>query len=399
MIQLPFKCSASELTVHPKNWNTARASMKKDWYIFYRFYDPAYRDTSKYKHGKLVVLKGMKKIGLLSDRQEIAKRLIAQEKLKLQSGYNPITGRTVLEGAIKFEVEPFTPFIEALNLTAKRLTVSPSTKRDIRNTISLISRAANQLGYSEVPVTAIGRKHLKQLLLHVDLTNGESAHRYNRLRSYLMILYKEMIEMEVVEVNLLRDISKKKTIHRLRKLPSIETRQKIDTYLKEHQYRLWLFTHIFFHSGARLTEMMQIKMKDVDLNRQTFMVTIKKGTYYKETLKQIKDIALPFWQEAVLNAADEDYIFSKGLIPGKEAIQSFQITKRWNLHIKKKLGINDDFYSLKHLNLDEIATILDINAAASMASHTSTAVTLKHYAVNESQRSNERLKQLQNKFA
>lgn len=58
-----------------------------------------------------------------------------------------------------------------------------------------------------------------------------------------------------------------------------------------------------------------------------------------------------------------------------------------------------DFYNLKHLNLDETSSMLNIEAAAAMASHASTAVTAKHYAVNEYSRQMEKLEALGNSFA
>ncbi|MBK7882513.1 MAG: hypothetical protein IPJ81_00725 [Chitinophagaceae bacterium] len=56
-------------------------------------------------------------------------------------------------------------------------------------------------------------------------------------------------------------------------------------------------------------------------------------------------------------------------------------------------------YSLKHSNLDETSAILDINAAARMAGHTSTVITMKHYAIGEKERQNNLLKEVNNKFA
>lgn len=214
-----------------------------------------------------------------------------------------------------------------------------------------------------------------------------------------MMIYNELIELEATEINPLRDLAKKKGIQKLRKLPSEAERQSINEYLKVNHYRFWIFMNIFFHSGARLTEMMKVKRSDVDLIKQAFKITIKKGKYSKEVLKPIKNVALEYWEIAMEGADENEFIFSNGLAPGDAGIQSYQITKRWNRHIKKKLKLNVDFYSLKHLNLDETAALLDINAAAAMANHTSTTVTAKHYAVNESQRQNERLKQIENKFA
>jgi hypothetical protein len=142
--------------------------------------------------------------------------------------------------------------------------------------------------------------------------------------------------------------------------------------------------------------MMQVKRCDVDMGNQVFMVTIKKGQLLKEVLKPIKDIVLPYWVEALNYAGPHDFIFSRNLQPGPTPIGSFQITKRWNKYVKKELGIEEDFYSLKHLNLDQTAALLDIRDAAALASHTTTSITQKYYAINEKHRQMQRLKELSN---
>ena len=108
---------------------------------------------------------------------------------------------------------------------------------------------------------------------------------------------------------------------------------------------------------------------------------------------------MPLWIAQVAGASPENYVFSEGLLPGTTAIKSYQITKRWYRLVKKKLGITADFYSLKHLNTDETAALLDIKDAAAQNSHTSTVITMKHYAFGEKDRQNERLKKVGNKFA
>jgi integrase len=113
-------------------------------------------------------------------------------------------------------------------------------------------------------------------------------------------------------------------------------------------------------------------------------------------IKPIKDIVLPLWNELLAEAKSGDFLFSKGLIPGLYPINTDQVTKRWNRHVKKKRNVNCDFYSLKHLNLDETAMHLGLSDAAAMASHTSTSVTLKHYTHGEHQRQLNRLKKVNN---
>ena len=400
MILLPFSCYCTELKVVPNNWANKNSSLKKVWYIYYRFYDPNYKEHPKFKQGKLVVIKRMNQFKTILERQESTRTIILQEleKLKIKA-FNPITSKNLQDDSLELEIEPSTPFCKSLLMAEKRISASPTTKRDLKSILKFVSNSATQLGYSDIPIKSISRKHLKQLLAHIEMVYGESAHRYNKIRSYLMILFNELVELEACEINPIRDLSKKKSIQRVRALPNIENRETINKYLQQNHYRFWLFMHIFFHSGARLTEIMKVKRTDVNLSNQSFKITIQKGTINKEVIRPIKKIALPFWEEAIFSASSDDYIFSKGLEPGKEPIQSYQITKRWNRHIKKKLGIKEDFYSLKHLNLDQTAEILGIADASHMASHTSTEITAKYYALGEKQRQNERLKNIENKFA
>ena len=68
------------------------------------------------------------------------------------------------------------------------------------------------------------------------------------------------------------------------------------------------------------------------------------------------------------------------------------------MHVKKKLNISADFYSLKHLNIDETADALDIKDASVMAGHTTPVITIKHYALNEKERQHERMSKVNNSF-
>ncbi len=398
MILLSNNSYRTELKVFPKNWQTSKASIKKDWFIFYRLYSSKSLETGKFKDIKLIVLKGMNHFKEWQERVTKTKKIIADEYLRLNNLESNNKKVEALDALNIYEIPPTTTFIEALRLAEKRINAAPSTKRDLRSTLHFIANAAEKLNYTNLRICEVSRKHIKNLLFYIDTTNGESIHRYNKQRSYLMMIYKELLELEAVDYNPLRDISKKKGVQKLRKVLSIESRQKINEYLRIHHYRFWLFTNIFFHSGARLTEIMKIKRKDIDLEKQTFLITIKKGNVYKEVLRPIKNIALSFWIEATADAEEEDYIFSKGLLPGRMQIESYQITKRWNLHIKKKLGIQEDFYSLKHLNLDQIAELLSLADAAAMASHSSSMITSKYYTTYESKRQMERLKLIENNF-
>ena len=125
---------------------------------------------------------------------------------------------------------------------------------------------------------------------------------------------------------------------------------------------------------------------------------ILKGQQYEWVTRTIKDVALPLWQRALQGCDPKNYIFSVALKPGPNKIREEQISRRWRTHIKEKLGIKCDFYSLKHLNTDQTSAMLGLSMAASHNSHKSIATT-RVYAVNEYNRIHEQLKKVDNHFA
>jgi hypothetical protein len=82
MIQLPNGCYCGELVVNPKNWKQLGASLKKDWYISYRFYDP--QQKNKYPKGKFRVVKGMNSFTNLEEGRTATKEIIKIELALLQ---------------------------------------------------------------------------------------------------------------------------------------------------------------------------------------------------------------------------------------------------------------------------------------------------------------------------
>lgn len=172
-------------------------------------------------------------------------------------------------------------------------------------------------------------------------------------------------------------------------------------------YTFWHFIQIFFHSGARRKELLLVKKCDVDLNNQRFKVTIRKGGDYKQVWKPIKDIVLPLWKSLIYSASIDDYLFAEGLKPGSAPIRPEQVTRRWKRHVKDKLEITADLYSLRHLNLTEMMDLLsdssDILRAQEIviesSSHTTTKMLDSVYDVRSQIRKDKRLKVLANKFA
>ena len=155
---------------------------------------------------------------------------------------------------------------------------------------------------------------------------------------------------------------------------------------------------IFFQSGARESELLRLKTEDDNLKEQYFKITVFKRKIPVEEKRPIKTISLPFWTELIEMALPGQYVFSKNLLPGNFSISPAQITRRWRTHIKEKLRIKADFYSLKHLNLDEITEQLSPQLASALAGHTSTKMIEEVYAVGHKERMMQKLKNIENPF-
>ena len=403
MINLPGGCRSSNFLVHPKNWNSKGAKTTSVWYISYRFYDPTFPKP------KLIVLKGMNHLRSLSDRQNSTKEILDKELDKLlNNAYNPLKNQfdgfkpqsqlwkcssgdktTPID-----QLSPMTPIKPALDFAFKNVSVSERTRRDLKFMLADIKKAVDVLKVDGYEISKVSRKVIKVILEQASSSND----RFNKNRSYLMILFSELCEFEAVEINPVRDIKKKKILKRIREVLTIEERTLVNNYLLLNYPEFHRFLHIFFHSGARISQLLRIKKSAIDIENQRYKLVIQKGREHKEVYKTIKNIALPYWLTQ-LEGSQKDVIFSKGLKPGLVQIKPYQITKRWYRLVKMKLGIKSDFYALKHLHSTEITELLSEKEAAQHNDHTSTAMIVGIYDVKRENRLNSTIQKVNNKFA
>lgn len=396
MLSLPNDCYCSDPKVYPKNWKQPSASVRNYWYIWYRFYDPSIQDEAGNIKPKLVQVKGMNEYKTVSERRLFTKKLLEQETHNLQvEGYNPWTGEYANGGQVSSRMI----LTEALEYALKQVNVEPSTRADIKSVVKYVKQSAEEIKLASLQINQISRKHILRILEQCKLKNKRwSDNLFNHYRKYLSILFMQLVEVEVIDMNPIRDLSKRKTINRIRITLDNDQRGALDEYLQDNYPAFRRFVHVFFHSGSRISELVCLQLQDVDMEKQRFKITIKKGKHLREVWKTIKDIALPYWQEIISEAQPGDYIFSINLLPGRKKIPAKQITRRWRKHVKEKIGIEADLYSLKHLNSTDMMDFMTAQEVAEMNSHTSTTMVVNIYDVNNARRENDRIRKANNSF-
>jgi integrase len=402
MKKLHFDCECSEVWASPKNWKTitGKKALTENWYVQCVFFDPVFKE--KYPKG-FPFRKKLNKLKTLEERKAAIQLYIEEiPKLFFDKGYNPITKTFMIEPVQEVKMHltelcPETPFNISLDLSVAMIKKASSTMEDLKAIVKKVKQSSEQLRYDDIAVSEISRKHIKLIIENLEKTEGEfSAHKFNKYRSYLSIAFSEIVEWEAIESNIIRDISKRKQVKKIREVLSKDQRTEVVKHLKRFHPEFHTFTQIFFHSGIRITELLSVKIEDVNIKEQKYKVLIKKGTNYEWKECVIKDVALPFWNKAIFGARKNDFVFSTGLVPGSKKLSYNAIRLRWKRNVKTMLNITADFYSLKHLNLDETTEMLSLEDAARMANHKGTKMVSSVYAVGEKQRQFEKLKKVSN---
>ena len=374
MLILPSNARASDLVVYPSNYLSKDADITRTWYIKYRYYNAAY------PRGKQVVIKSMNRLKDLRLRQQTTLDLYRKETDRLFKGYDPT----------KPKEKPITELtlFEALADAAKHVNVIQKTKTELKGMVRRIQACNPQ---TDPPISEVTRKTIKKILESCYENPRFTDNTFNHYHKYLSILFNHLREHELVETNYLRDIAKKATVSKLREILTDQERQKMEQHLFHNYYTFWRFITVFLYSGARIAELLRLERTDVYLEEQFFKITIIKGKNRREVLKVIPNKVLPLWKE-LLSEPGGPCLFSKGLRPGKKAVREEQIDRRWRTHVKDKLKLNIDLYSLKHLYLDKIECHLGIKTASAAADHTTSAVSRRFYTVGKDARLREQLK-------
>lgn len=388
-ISLPNGCSCTGLTVTPSNWLTAEADTKMDWAVCYTFFDGEQKTRRQ--------IRGMNGYKEVSARRAVAKGVIKQELERLHAGFNPIKGSNIVSSS---DTGPDTPFISALWLGVNDIRGSKGHLISLQSVVRGVEKSARELGIHNMPIKSISRKHFNNIFKQCYINNTRfTGSTQNRYKKSLSRIYIELMNMEMVEFNPLHRMDKARVTKKTRAMPTEKERKKINT-LKETNYYLWRAIQVFFTSGAREAELLRLREGAVNLKRQECTYTIEKGVEVRQGVKRpIPNSTLHLWKEIISECKPGDYLFSNGKRPGPKPIRREQLSRSWKRHVKDKMGINVDLYSLKHLFITETMETLDkkynydpAKDLMKSTAHTTDAMIIKLYDTNNKQRKNDKIK-------
>jgi integrase len=235
------------------------------------------------------------------------------------------------------------------------------TSQDYSSKIKYLKNACDNIGITK-PIREFRKIDFKLILEQVIADRKLGNDGYNAYRSFLSGLVSELVEWDIMESNLIRDIKTRDTLKKVaHRPPTQDERITIVSHIKEYHRNYFRFLSLIYGCGIRPKEITQIKINMLHKLQGVFRLPAEITKNGVES-----DVAIPEWvmdllMEMKLEKYDpEFYIFAgKGnmFMPGKNKMHSNSTTLWWNNIVKKGLKLNVDQYSLKKLSADDLVRL------------------------------------------
>lgn len=259
-----------------------------------------------------------------------------------EKDYNPRTKQFMFDDG---ELNPNLSMLDCLDRALSSKSYTPQHLKAVQSALKYFKIGTEKKRLDYIKIKDVELIHIKQILESCNLTN----YSFNKYKKYLSSLFTDLVDAGCLKINPCTGIKAKKHITEIKDIFTDEELQKISKVI------LWKFPdfnnffQIFYMSGCRVSEIMSIKKKDVNIEKSEFKILLKKGGIDIKEKRAIIADAIIYWKDQLSKASDDDYIFSSNFQPGPKLIDRDYVYKYWKRNIRIKT-----IYTLKHTFLDKV---------------------------------------------
>ena len=123
----------------------------------------------------------------------------------------------------------------------------------------------------------MGRAEIEAFLTHLAVEEHVSASTQNQALSALLFLYREVLNLEILDVSAVR-------AKRSQYVPTVLTRQEAIAVIQQYDGVYQLVVKLLYGSGLRLIEALRLRVKDIDFAQQQIIVRDGKGSKSRVTM-------------------------------------------------------------------------------------------------------------------
>lgn len=314
--------------------NDRGGDLTQQWYIFYSFRHPETKEFVRFK--KAISLKLLTKTA----RHQKAAEMIKDLNFKLRNGWNPIENSNLA----------YTTICEAMDkvISVKRNILRIRTLHTYEHLVRLFKHWLELRHYDKMYISSFTFIHAQQFMDWTKTEKKVQNRTYNNYITHMRVFFNFLIERDYIELNPFR---------KCKKLPKDDpeivtfTRGELNTmreHLPQDNFNLWACAQLIFFCFIRPAEIMRLRPKDIDLDRQLINVHGYLSKNRKDAVVYIPDPLLDTLTRMNIEYIPEDhYIFARHLHHGKKQAAPTRIAEAWRKWADAN-GIKKNIYHLKH---------------------------------------------------
>lgn len=123
----------------------------------------------------------------------------------------------------------------------------------------------------------MGNKEIERFLNYLATTRGVAAATQNQALCAIIFLYRHVIKREITELNY-------QFAKRPRRLPTVLSPDEVARILDASHGKYWLITALLYGCGFRVSEVLSLRIKDIDLANRSIFIFAGKGAKDRYTL-------------------------------------------------------------------------------------------------------------------
>lgn len=355
--------------------NPTAADMHKDWYVWFRFYDPLSRSwvQKRYKSG-------INEFKIYRERLKEANALCQVLKEELKDEWNPL----IVADPSSVKIYSLGAAIDYI-LQIKAATLRKKTKYTYEYILKLFKEWLHENNLLYIGARFFTGAQAQQYMDWMLMKKKYSGRTFNDHLIVLRTFFNCFMDREWVVKNPFRAVKRKtQTVGRNLAFTDAEM-ELIDRELYEKDRRLYYFKSFMQHGFIRRTELTCIKVKHINMLTKTIIIP---GHDAKNNFQE--SVVIPQKLEAIIKEMElhryrsDDYLFGRLLQTGPTQYKnpnhiSARLTKRLkDLKIDSEKGL----YSFKHTGVCQYyyATGKDIYSLLRQLRHrdlTTTTIYLK----------------------
>jgi integron integrase len=123
----------------------------------------------------------------------------------------------------------------------------------------------------------MGAPEIEAFIAHLVNQRNVAASTQNQALHALLFVYREVLQIELPRIGL--PVAKKEP-----RLPEVFTREEVQAILARMEGKKWLMASLLYGTGMRLRELLRLRVKDIDFQKNQIVVREGKGDKDRVTM-------------------------------------------------------------------------------------------------------------------